>query len=155
MTPFSSVAMLEKLALLKIAFCNAPVLSKALLRRISAPTSSTLPTSSSGHAGVPASADIVLLLCRVVRIGAVQDRTSVHGEERYRRSHETFCNSRHRLDRPGPRGPRLWKHHLHEPGDRHRHRSASGDGRSREDAAAATCSGCGGRDWRHRASGRG
>src|SRR6266576_1112652 len=76
MTPFSSVAMLEKLALLKIAFCNAPVLSKALLRRISAPTSSTLPTSSSGHAGVPGSADIVLLLCRVVGIGAVQDRTA-------------------------------------------------------------------------------
>src|SRR5436190_5573759 len=76
MTPFSSVAMLEKLALLKIAFCNAPVLSKALLRRISAPTSSTLPTSSSGDAGAPGSADIVLSLCRVVGIGAVQDRTA-------------------------------------------------------------------------------
>ena len=29
MTPFSSVAMLEKLALLKMAFCRAPALSSA------------------------------------------------------------------------------------------------------------------------------
>ena len=35
MTPFSSVAMLEKLALLKIAFCKAPVLSRASWRRTS------------------------------------------------------------------------------------------------------------------------
>src|SRR5450759_464802 len=35
MTPFASVAMLEKLALLKIAFCKAPVLSKASCRRTS------------------------------------------------------------------------------------------------------------------------
>src|SRR5947207_15375643 len=35
MTPFSSVAMLEKLALLRIAFCKAPVLSKASWRRTS------------------------------------------------------------------------------------------------------------------------
>ena len=35
MTPFASVAMLEKLALLRIAFCKAPVLSKASWRRIS------------------------------------------------------------------------------------------------------------------------
>src|SRR5450830_249275 len=33
MTPFASVAMLEKLALLKIAFCKAPVLSNASWRR--------------------------------------------------------------------------------------------------------------------------
>src|SRR6266436_3838754 len=33
MTPFSSVAMLEKFALLKIAFCKAPVLSRAASRR--------------------------------------------------------------------------------------------------------------------------
>ena len=32
MTPFSSVAMLEKLALLKIALCNAPALSKRFFR---------------------------------------------------------------------------------------------------------------------------
>jgi hypothetical protein len=37
MTPFSSVAMLEKLALLKIAFCSAPVLSRAASRRTSLP----------------------------------------------------------------------------------------------------------------------
>src|SRR6266850_4949300 len=35
MTPFSSVAMLEKLALFRIAFCKAPVLSTASTRRIS------------------------------------------------------------------------------------------------------------------------
>jgi len=35
MTPFSSVAMLEKLALLSIAFCKAPVLSNASWRRSS------------------------------------------------------------------------------------------------------------------------
>src|SRR5688572_25159376 len=35
MTPFSSVAMLEKLALLRIAFCSAPVLSSAASRRTS------------------------------------------------------------------------------------------------------------------------
>src|SRR6187402_2497962 len=35
MTPFSSVAMLEKFALLRIAFCNAPVLSKVCWRRTS------------------------------------------------------------------------------------------------------------------------
>src|SRR3990170_2007773 len=34
-TPFSSVAMLEKLALLKIALCNAPVVSSASARPIS------------------------------------------------------------------------------------------------------------------------
>jgi hypothetical protein len=46
MTPFSSVAMLEKLALLKIAFCRAPVLSRASLRRTSV-TTSGLPAASS------------------------------------------------------------------------------------------------------------
>src|SRR5260221_439790 len=38
MTPFSSVAMIEKLALLRIAFCRAPVLSSASCRRTSAIT---------------------------------------------------------------------------------------------------------------------
>jgi hypothetical protein len=32
MTPFSSVAMLEKLALFRIAVCNAPVFSSAVSR---------------------------------------------------------------------------------------------------------------------------
>src|SRR5688572_30463453 len=35
MTPFSSVAMLEKLALLRMAFWRAPVLRRAFLRRTS------------------------------------------------------------------------------------------------------------------------
>jgi hypothetical protein len=35
MTPFSSVAMLEKFALLKIALCKAPVFSRALASRTS------------------------------------------------------------------------------------------------------------------------
>src|ERR1019366_4584428 len=38
MTPFASVAMLEKLALLKIALCRAPTLSSASLRRTSVTT---------------------------------------------------------------------------------------------------------------------
>src|SRR4030066_893628 len=42
-TPFSSVAMLEKLALLRIAFCSAPVLSKAFWRRTSAARPLALP----------------------------------------------------------------------------------------------------------------
>src|ERR1017187_6964333 len=50
MTPFSSVAMLEKLALLKIAFCSAPVLSRAASRRTSV-TTSTVPAASSEMAG--------------------------------------------------------------------------------------------------------
>src|ERR1019366_10734151 len=38
MTPFSSVAMLEKFPLLKIALCSAPVLSRAASRRASVTT---------------------------------------------------------------------------------------------------------------------
>ena len=41
MTPFSSVAMLEKLALLRMAFCSAPVLSRAASRRTSVTTSAS------------------------------------------------------------------------------------------------------------------
>ncbi len=56
MTPFSSVAMLEKLALLKMAFCKAPVLSTAALRRTSVMTSGVLaawnPVSSEKGCGV-------------------------------------------------------------------------------------------------------
>jgi hypothetical protein len=47
MTPFSSVAMLEKLALLKIALCNAPASSSASSARLRAVTSSMARTSSS------------------------------------------------------------------------------------------------------------
>src|SRR5580704_17422600 len=50
MTPFSSVAMLEKLALLRIAFCRAPVLSRAAARRISV-TTSTVPAAPSTRTG--------------------------------------------------------------------------------------------------------
>src|ERR1035437_10225918 len=50
MTPFSSVAMLEKFSLLKIAFCSAPVLSRAASRRTSV-TTSTVPAASSEMAG--------------------------------------------------------------------------------------------------------
>src|SRR3989337_655037 len=46
MTPFASVAILEKLALLKIAFCKAPVLSNASWRRTSVMPGSVLPASS-------------------------------------------------------------------------------------------------------------
>src|SRR5712672_1053052 len=46
MTPFASVAMLEKLALLKIALCRAPAVSRASCRRPSVMTS-TMPAASS------------------------------------------------------------------------------------------------------------
>src|SRR5450759_463454 len=57
MTPFSSVAILEKLALLKIAFCKAPVLSSASSRRTSV-TTSTVPAASAEMAGSLDCADI-------------------------------------------------------------------------------------------------
>src|SRR5450631_4461684 len=50
MTPLASVAMLEKLALLKIALCRAPVSSRASWRRIQS-TSPALPGSASMGAG--------------------------------------------------------------------------------------------------------
>src|SRR6185436_13645083 len=46
MTPLSSVAMLEKLALFRIAFCSAPVLSSAASRRTSAMTFPVVASSS-------------------------------------------------------------------------------------------------------------
>src|SRR5688572_13711074 len=45
MTPLSSVAMLEKLALLRMAFCSAPVLRSASCRRTSAPASAVVVSS--------------------------------------------------------------------------------------------------------------
>src|ERR1035437_1263937 len=51
MTPFSSVAILEKLALLKIALCKAPVFSNASSRRTSVMTS-TMPTASPAGAAI-------------------------------------------------------------------------------------------------------
>src|ERR1035441_534692 len=50
MTPFASVAILEKLALLKIALCSAPAFSSASSRRTLV-TTSTVPAASSGMAG--------------------------------------------------------------------------------------------------------
>src|ERR1022692_5139395 len=59
MTPFSSVAMLEKLALLKIASCSAPVLSNEFCRRTSV-TPVGLPVSSATgeRIGVVGKADL-------------------------------------------------------------------------------------------------
>src|SRR5688572_2590048 len=54
MMPFSSVAMSEKLALVRIAFCRAPVLSSASWRRISL-TRSAMPGSSATTRPYPAS----------------------------------------------------------------------------------------------------
>src|SRR5580698_10058515 len=50
MTPFSSVAMLEKFSLLKIAFCSAPVFSKAASRRTSVTESRKCAGMSHGRA---------------------------------------------------------------------------------------------------------
>src|SRR6202162_4390847 len=55
MTPFSSVAMLEKLALLKIALCKAPAFSRASLRRTSVTTLSLL---AAGMGEPPVCADM-------------------------------------------------------------------------------------------------
>src|ERR1035437_987052 len=46
MTPFASVAMLEKLALLKIALCRAPAFSRTSLRRTSVTISSATESPS-------------------------------------------------------------------------------------------------------------
>src|SRR5258706_9839341 len=51
MTPLASVAMLEKLALLKMALCRAPALSRASCRRTSVMTTFAVPTSPSCDAG--------------------------------------------------------------------------------------------------------
>src|ERR1035437_3691573 len=49
MTPFSSVAMLEKFPLLKIALCSAPVLSRAASRRTSVTTLDALGLQLAHH----------------------------------------------------------------------------------------------------------
>jgi hypothetical protein len=51
MTPFASVAMLEKFTLLKIAVCKAFASRNASLLRTLSPTSRVPTTSSSGNAG--------------------------------------------------------------------------------------------------------
>src|ERR1035437_1601555 len=65
MTPFSSVAILEKLALLKVAFCRAPVFSRASSRRTSVITS-TAPAASSGRAVIASPLAIWLSFPNVV-----------------------------------------------------------------------------------------
>src|SRR5665811_1668936 len=57
MTPFSSVAILEKLALFRIAFCKAPVLSKVSWRRTSA-ILAAMPARGSRTAGSRVSSDM-------------------------------------------------------------------------------------------------
>src|SRR6185503_8805752 len=51
MMPFSSVAMIEKLALVRIAYCRAPAFSRAFSRRLLA---APLPASPAGVALFPA-----------------------------------------------------------------------------------------------------
>src|SRR3989304_557363 len=67
MTPFSSVAMLEKLALFRIAFCGARVLSSAASRRTSAMTS-PVPASSSRTSESKAFADMAYLRAIVAMV---------------------------------------------------------------------------------------
>src|SRR5580700_9724857 len=52
MTPFSSVAMLEKLALLKMALCSAPALSSASSARLRGAASSMAGTRTAGGTSV-------------------------------------------------------------------------------------------------------
>src|SRR5947209_1371789 len=51
-TPFASVAMLEKLALFKIAFCSAPAVSTASCRLPSVMTSVPPPVSAAAELGL-------------------------------------------------------------------------------------------------------
>ena len=62
MTPYSSVAMLEKLALLKIALCSAPVVSSASWRRTSVMPSAV--PAAEVRAGEPG---VVFVLTAAVR----------------------------------------------------------------------------------------
>ena len=67
MTPFASVAMLEKLALLKIAFCKAPVFSRASSRRTSVSTSTGVSHNDGvfGSATFPTSSRSGSINCRI------------------------------------------------------------------------------------------
>src|ERR1039457_2571734 len=59
MTPFASVAMLEKLALLKIAFCKAPVFSRVSSRR----TSVTISTARGSPSRMVVCIFVPFLIC--------------------------------------------------------------------------------------------
>src|ERR1035437_5658434 len=104
MTPFSSVAMLEKLALLKIAFCSAPVLSRAASRRTSV-TTSTVPAASSEMAGSWYCADMSNLLraqnpSELSRIGQGRETHQNPDTFRMRCDSPTICGRAQKLN-PG------------------------------------------------------
>src|SRR3989442_8849017 len=82
MTPFSSVAMLEKLALLKIAFCKAPVLSRAASRRTSV-MASALPASPSRKAELWICSDMAanLLMTPTASAGGLALHDDARGEQ--------------------------------------------------------------------------
>src|SRR5579863_6067711 len=96
-TPLASVAMLEKLALLKIAFCSAPVLSSA----------SALPESlgTSGCSGEP-------LAVRTVGVAAARSREAIESlsiVQLGQRCAQRLCAGVHRKRRraaPAHRAPR-------------------------------------------------
>src|ERR1017187_8584826 len=98
MTPFSSVAMLEKLALLKIAFCSAPVLSRAASRRTSV-TTSTVPAASSEMAGSWYCADMSQPPSNLTPLAASSLRTAAAA---------TGIQRRDRTLRPRHSSLRLW-----------------------------------------------
>src|SRR5271157_2681069 len=77
MTPLSSVAMLEKLALLKIAFCKAPAFSRTSLRRTSVTTFS-LPTAASEVAESWFCADISVIRLNLLSCRACAGYESCH-----------------------------------------------------------------------------
>src|SRR5687768_3263663 len=62
MTPFSSVAMLEKFALLKIASCNAPVFSSASWRRTSVKVCTATPAGPPASSALPALSLVAIAL---------------------------------------------------------------------------------------------
>src|SRR5712672_157918 len=117
MTPFSSVAMIEKVALLRIAFCNAPVFSKASLRRTSVIGSAAGPLS-------PRTASDGVLIVLFLFLASLRPRRPHHG-----------CRARgpsQSVPLPGPSNPhssaRRWLRSSHfgrAPSDRRcRHRAS-------------------------------
>src|SRR3954469_18502016 len=116
-TPFSSVAMIEKLALLRIAFCKAPVFSNASFRRTSVIASVAGPESRE------ATSDGVLISLLLVPFSPRRPRP--HRGDRARgfaRSVPLPARwSRRSFARRWPRS----SHCGHEPGDRCCRRRAS------------------------------
>src|SRR4030067_902241 len=106
MIPFSSVAIIEKLALVRIAFCNAPVLSNAFWRRTSV-LPCALPASSArvGPFSVSDMVDFREKRAAIRRIAALVGPAIGHCGLHSRK--KTFISPEGREDHRGLSGGRL------------------------------------------------